>query len=67
MPLGSIRASEGFLRRPGPAVTVFYQGAKIPARHVVVEVAGERLAIETALYGGLGERTGSGFGFVFPA
>lgn len=39
----------------------------VPARaDVVIELMGEPEAIEVALYGGLGERTGSGFGLVVP-
>ena len=51
----------------GKAALVNYQQTKIPARHITLEIKGGQEALETAIYGGLGERTGSGFGMVWPA
>lgn len=50
----------------GQAVLVSYQGGKVPARHISLEIKGCPDVLKTAVYGGIGERTGSGFGMVFP-
>jgi len=50
----------------GKAALVEYQQTKIPARHMTLKITGGPEVLEMAIYGGLGERTGSGFGMVWP-
>jgi len=49
-------------RKESPDI-IEYKGAKIPANHVTLRITAPAAYLETALYGGLGQRTGSGFGF----
>jgi CRISPR-associated endoribonuclease Cas6 len=50
----------------GKLTFIEYQGTNIPARHLLLELAGDKEALKAAIYNGLGERTGSGFGMVLP-
>lgn len=50
----------------GRAAPVLYKGGKVLARHMALEIRGCPELLETTIYGGIGERTGSGFGMVFP-
>lgn len=43
-----------------------YKGTRIPGSFLNVRITGDPEAIAMALYGGLGERTGSGFGMIAP-
>ncbi len=51
---------------PGCHQLTKYKGGSIPGRFLTVEIQGDPSVIMTALYGGLGERTGSGFGLMMP-
>lgn len=51
---------------PGVHVHTEYKGTKIPGRQITAKITGSPEAIKTVIYGGLGERTGSGFGMVIP-
>ena len=44
-----------------------YKQASIPVQFAKIKLIGSKNVIETALYGGLGEHTASGFGMVVPA
>lgn len=50
----------------GKHIATVYKDTKIPGRYVTVKIYGEPEALQMALYGGIGERTGSGFGMVMP-
>ena len=54
------------LLESGTCEIIEYMGARIPSRNCILEIKGDKDLIETVLYGGVGERTGSGFGMVFP-
>lgn len=50
----------------GRGELVEFQNSRIPARHMELRIRGSKAVLETAVYAGLGERTGSGFGMVVP-
>lgn len=51
---------------PGSHRAVRYKEGDIPGRYATVKAVGDADAIRMAIYGGLGEHTGSGFGLVVP-
>ena len=50
----------------GRTIITEYMGTKIPSMDFTLEVKGERELLASVVYAGIGERTGSGFGMVFP-
>ena len=52
---------------PGTHAVTQYKGQPVRGRYLEVKITGSPEVLETAIYGGLGKRTGSGFGFALPA
>ena len=46
---------------------VLFKNFKLPVQYAFLKVSGSKEVLETALYGGVGNNTGSGFGLVVPA